>query len=193
MDPDEAHRLLLWSRSSGQVTRQCGHGQDAGVGPAAASVPLRRVRPGELRCEEVLYEPKASLRAAAAGGRPRPAMASPDAPLLAASTATWQWAEVTPGFEPFPGRPGLAGGNLPEVAVRVAEVPEVAPARPLPPSRRRHRRPRPCPRPRPRLRSTGRCSGTRRPGTRSPRGRRRRPGPPPRVRRGPVTTILHRG
>jgi hypothetical protein len=34
-------------------------------------VPLRRVRAGEVRCEEFLYELKAGLRAAACGGRPR--------------------------------------------------------------------------------------------------------------------------
>jgi len=37
-----------------------------------ASVPLRRVRAGEARCEKFLYDFKAGLRAAACGGRPRP-------------------------------------------------------------------------------------------------------------------------
>ena len=37
-----------------------------------AGVPLRRIRAGELRWEEFLYELKAGLRAAASGGRPRP-------------------------------------------------------------------------------------------------------------------------
>jgi hypothetical protein len=42
----------------------------------ACSVPLRRVRAGEVRCENFLYELKAGLRAAAYGGRPRPAPSS---------------------------------------------------------------------------------------------------------------------
>jgi hypothetical protein len=38
-----------------------------------ASVPLGRVRVGEVRWEEFLYEPRPALRAVACGGRPRPA------------------------------------------------------------------------------------------------------------------------
>jgi hypothetical protein len=37
----------------------------------AATIPLRRVRAGEVRSEEFLYELKAGLRAAACDGRPR--------------------------------------------------------------------------------------------------------------------------
>ena len=48
-----------------------GHGRNVGGRQQHASVPLRRVRAGELR-EEFLYELKAGLRVAASGGRPRP-------------------------------------------------------------------------------------------------------------------------
>jgi hypothetical protein len=44
VDPDEAHRLLLSPRSSSQVTRQCGHGQDADVGAAACQRPVPSCR-----------------------------------------------------------------------------------------------------------------------------------------------------
>jgi hypothetical protein len=43
-----------------------------------ASVPFRRVRAGECRCEEFLYELKAGQRAAACGGRPGPATPRPN-------------------------------------------------------------------------------------------------------------------
>jgi hypothetical protein len=42
-----------------------------------ASIPLGRVRAGELRWEKFLYELKAGLRAAASGGRPRPTYPTP--------------------------------------------------------------------------------------------------------------------
>jgi len=53
------------------------------------SIPLRRVRAGEVCCEEFLYILKASLRAAACGGRPRPAGPSRDATPWSGTVRLW--------------------------------------------------------------------------------------------------------
>src|SRR5215216_191136 len=61
----------------------------AGRGSTSTQRSAPRVRAGEVRCEEFLYELKASLRAAACGGRPR--LATPRCPPPTDVTLHARW------------------------------------------------------------------------------------------------------
>ena len=87
-------------RRAARASSQFDHYDGTGRKAKHASVPFRHVCAIELRCKKFLYELKAGLRAAASGGRPRPA-----APSL------WPVREAAPGLATPPGRWLFAAGR----------------------------------------------------------------------------------